>query len=446
MYEIFKDMVFKDLVIYIDDIIIFSDTYDEHVATLRKVLQRLLDQKFWLKAGKCQFFAKRLDILEHILTPDGLHMDPKKRKKVLDFKVPSNRRELQGILGVSIFLSKFCLELASWSSTLSELQGENAPWRCTDTRTRALEKTKELVNNPQILKPWDHFSEVPKYLVCEATDIGLGSWIGQGELGSIRPCRFNSRKFSSGQLTYLTYQKELLAIVDSFKFFEAQLRDHKFTVLTNQQPLLSFLRPRQTCQKLVRWQAYMREFDLVIEHTAGKENLSANALSRKNKYSLDPTEEQDFIPHRIDPTEDNSNLQDSSITTNNLSISPILQEITMVSRSCINFKHTDCDYNKCAGRDESLGHHPSCPYLHDENDGDYEDYDDIKEEEMQSDEDTLSTIPEEIFAGHKFDPHSHIVEHDQLNGYHHISAPADDNSGTNNNNIPAIITGVVNDA
>jgi len=114
-------MVFKDLVIYIDDIIIFSDTYDEHVAALWKVLQRLLDEKFWLKTSKCQFFTKRLDILGHILTLDGLHMDPKKRKKVLDFKVPSNSRELRDILGVVIFLSNLCLELASWSSTLSEL-------------------------------------------------------------------------------------------------------------------------------------------------------------------------------------------------------------------------------------------------------------------------------------------------------------------------------------
>jgi len=71
MSEIFKDMVFKDLVIYIDNIIIFSDTYDEHVATLQKVLQRLFDEIFWLKATKCQFFTKPLDILGHILTPDG---------------------------------------------------------------------------------------------------------------------------------------------------------------------------------------------------------------------------------------------------------------------------------------------------------------------------------------------------------------------------------------
>ena len=117
----------------------------------------------------------------------------------------------------------------------------------------------------------------------------------------------------------------------------------------------------------------------------------------------------------------------------------------MVSRGCINFKHRDCDYNKCAGRYENLGHHPSCPYLDDENDGDNEYYDDIKEEEMQSDEDTLSTIRKEIFGGYEFDPHPHVVEHDQLNGYHHISAPTDDTSSvTNDYNIPAFITDVVN--
>jgi len=256
MYEIFKDLVFKDLVIYIDDIIIFSDTYDEHVAILPKVLLRLLDEKFWLKASKCQLFTKRLDMLGHILNPNGLNMDLMKRKRVLDFKVRSNQQELQGILGVFIFISRFCPELASWSSTLSELEGENARWRWTDSHTRAFEKIKELVNSLQILKPWDHFSEVPKYLVCDASNIGIGSCIGQGELESIRPCGFHSRKFSPAQVKYSIYQKELLAIVDSLKFFEAQHGDHKFTVLTDHQPLLSFLRPRQTSQKLARWQAY----------------------------------------------------------------------------------------------------------------------------------------------------------------------------------------------
>jgi len=97
---------------------------------------------------------------------------------------------------------------------------------------------------------------------------------------------------------------------------------------------------------------------MVIEHTAGKENLLADALSRKHKYSLDPTEVQDFIAQSIDATEDDSNLSNTFINTSNLSISPIPQEITMVSPGCINFKHTDCDNKKWAGHDESLGPPP----------------------------------------------------------------------------------------
>jgi len=186
---------------------------------------------------------------------------------------------------------------------------------------------------------------------------------------------------------------------------------------------------------------------LVIEHIAEMENLLADALSRKHKYALDPTEQQDFIPPSIDSTEDNTEPQNASITTNKLSMSPVPEEIKMVSRGSINFKHRDCDYNKCAARDESFGHHPSCPYFDDENAGDYEDYGDIKEEVMQSDKHTLSTIPKEIFDGYEFDPPHHVVEHDLLNGYYHISTPADDTySITNDDNSLAIIIDVVNDA
>jgi len=132
---------------------------------------------------------------------------------------------------------------------------------------------------------------------------------------------------------------------------------------------------------------------------AGKKNVLVDTLSRKHKYSLNPIEEPDFIPWSINPTEGNTEHQDTTITTNNLSISPIPEEFTLVSRGCINFKHTDCDYNKCAGRNESLSHHPSYPYLDNEDDGNFQDYFDIKEQEMQSEEDTLSTISGEIVMG-----------------------------------------------
>jgi hypothetical protein len=195
----------------------------------------------------------------------------------------------------------------------------------------------------------------------------------------------------------------------------------------------------------------MREFDLVIEYTARKKNLLADALSRKHTFSLIRSSEQNLIPQSIDSIEDNTNPNNTSITVNNPSISPTQDNGHMVSRSCINFKNADCDFNRCAGREESLGHYLLCPYLDDENDGDQEDeteeYDNIKEEEMTSDEDTLSTIPEESFEGYEPQNYPHNIEQDQLNEYHHISIPTVyPSSSTNDDNIPSIITDIVNNA
>jgi len=156
----------------------------------------------------------------------------------------------------------------------------------------------------------------------------------------------------------------------------------------------------------------MLEFDLLIKYAAGKENLLAEALSRKHKHSLDPKEEHEFIPCSIDPIEDNTKPQGISITTNNLSISPIPEEFTIVSYGYINFKHTDCNNNNCAGHDESFCYHFFSPYLDNKIDWDYEDCDDIKEDEMESGKDTLSTIPKEIFDGYEFDPYPHVMPQD----------------------------------
>jgi len=147
-------------------------------------------------------------------------MDPEKCKKVFDIMVPSNRSALWSILGLVIVLCKFFQELVSGSSGVWELEGKNAPWMGTDTHTRAHKKIQELVNSQHNFKPWYNFLEELKYLVYDASFIGLGLWIAQGELGSIWPYRFHYRKFSSIKLKYQTSQKEFLAIVDSLMIFE----------------------------------------------------------------------------------------------------------------------------------------------------------------------------------------------------------------------------------
>ena len=178
MNEIFRDMIFKDWIIYIDDIIISSPNYKEHVEALRRVLQCLQDQHFWLKESQFQFFTKRLEILAHILTPEGLSADPQKVRKISDFPEPQDKKQLQAVIGIVNYLSKFLPHLASVAACLTDLQGTTRTWKWTDTHKEAFNQCKDLINNGQVIKAWNSNSEEPKYLICDASDIGLGSWLG----------------------------------------------------------------------------------------------------------------------------------------------------------------------------------------------------------------------------------------------------------------------------
>ena len=109
MHDILKDMVYQCLVIYLDDIIIYSKTYEEHVRDLKKVLQELEEQKFYLKERKCQFCTRKLEILMYILTSDGWHVDLKKRKTILEFPTPTCNKNLHGFLGVVNYCNRMLL-------------------------------------------------------------------------------------------------------------------------------------------------------------------------------------------------------------------------------------------------------------------------------------------------------------------------------------------------
>src|SRR5437016_12926204 len=98
MNDIFKDMRYNGLAIYIDDLIIYTKPYEEHVALLRKVLRRLGNNKFWLKESQCQFFTKRARLLGHVITPEGQQADLAKITKIMDTPAPKNQKELSALI------------------------------------------------------------------------------------------------------------------------------------------------------------------------------------------------------------------------------------------------------------------------------------------------------------------------------------------------------------
>ena len=165
-----------------------------------------------MKESKCRSFTKRLDILGHILTPEGLSAEPLKVQKIFEFPDRKDERQLQAFIGIVNYLSKFLPNLASTAAILTDVQGTTRNRRWTEAHVATLNHCKELINNRQVMKPCDNTSEEPKYLICNGSDIRSGSWLGQGTLDRIRPARFHCHKFNPTQLSYPTLQKELLAI------------------------------------------------------------------------------------------------------------------------------------------------------------------------------------------------------------------------------------------
>ena len=179
---------------------------------------------------KRQFFTKLVEILVHILTTGGLSAEPHKVRKIFDFQELKDKKQLQAFIEIVNDLAKFLPHLASVAAVLTDPQGTTCTCRWTNTPAEAFNQCKDLINSGEVITSWNSNSEAPKYFICDAREIGLGSWLGQGTLEKILPARFHCRKFNAAQLNYTTWQKELRGIIDYLKFFVAHLRVTKFTI------------------------------------------------------------------------------------------------------------------------------------------------------------------------------------------------------------------------
>jgi len=204
-----REFLGKTVMVYLDDILIGNNTYEEHVQTVRTVLKTLEKAKMWFNKNKCQIMPQRMELLVHVLHNKGLKADPEKIKKVVDFKTHTNGKEIQRFMGVVNYLARFCKDLATKGRCLYELQGSTKQFKWTHLHNEAFKQVKELIMSNAVLKPINHDSNEQIYLITDASNTGLSGWIGQKENGVIRPAAFHSRCQNKGQTNYTTTDKEL---------------------------------------------------------------------------------------------------------------------------------------------------------------------------------------------------------------------------------------------
>ncbi|KAJ3474054.1 hypothetical protein NLI96_g12674 [Meripilus lineatus] len=290
MNHIFAPYIGVFMDVYLDDIIIYSNTIEEHMKHIRTVFDVLRREKLYLGADKMQFFAKRLRILGHIIDKEGIAMDPHKVDKVANWKVPTNKSLLSSFLGAVGFLAPDCKGIRIPMAVLTPLTGSTSLWRWTETHQRAFEEVQTIVQQyaDHRRKPLDYSKDAPRInLVTDASMTGASGYISQGNnLNTAKVVTFWSGKFNSAQQNYPVHEQELLAIVESLKRFRPLLHGARFRICTDHKGLEFIKTQKHLSPRQHRWVDVLNEFDDEIMYIPGETNVLADALSRI--YSDEP--------------------------------------------------------------------------------------------------------------------------------------------------------------
>ena len=284
MNHIFAPYIGVFMFVYLDDIIIFSDSVKGRVGRIGKIFDLLRRERLFLGPNKMQFFANELKILGHIIDEKGIRMDPHKVDKVVNWKTPTNKDLLRSFIGAVGFLAPDCKGIRIPMGHLSSLTAELKPWRWDATAQRSFEEIKRTVeyhrNDHRKALDYSKGAE-PIFVTTDGCLTGGGGYVSQGkDPKTASVVAFWSGKWNSAQQNYPVHEQELLALVETLKRFRGVLQGTKFTVRTDHRALTHLMTQKNLSARQHRWLDVLSEFDFEIEYIPGETNGFADALSR----------------------------------------------------------------------------------------------------------------------------------------------------------------------
>lgn len=265
------------VVVYLDDILVYSKTPGEHLQHLESVLQTLADNKLYANFEKCAFNNPEVEYLGHVVSADGIKPDPKKVQAVLQWPRPTTKKELRSFLGLTQYFRKFIQGYSKIAAPLNALLKEDVDWRRPNTWcvkcTAAFHTLKQHLTAAPVLAMPD-FTK-PFEVVCDASIVAVGAVLMQGG----RPIAFESRKLTGAEYNYFTSEQELLAVVHALTVWRCYLEGVKFKVVTDHHPNTFFSSQIHLSRRQARWSEFLQQFDFDWQYRPGRTNV-ADPLSR----------------------------------------------------------------------------------------------------------------------------------------------------------------------
>lgn len=275
--------------VYLDDIVVFASSLQEHEEKLREVFTRLQEFELKIQPDKCEFLRNEVAYLGHIISSEGVKPNPDKVEAVQNFPVPKCCKDIKAFLGLTGYYRRFISNFSKITKPLTSLLKKDVPFIWGEAQQKAFNECKNLLTNPPILQ-YPNFNK-EFVLTTDASLYAIGSVLSQGEIGKDLPIAYASRTLNKAESNYSTIERELLAIVWAVKHFRPYLFGRKFKIVTDHKPLTWLFSVKDPGSRLVRWRLKLEEFEYEIIYKAGKINTNADALSRPPILAVNNTSE-----------------------------------------------------------------------------------------------------------------------------------------------------------
>ena len=279
MGSVLQQLNWKHVLCYIDDILVFSNSFQEHLQHLELVFEKLKGAGLTLKADKCHFAVEKVLYLGHIITKDGVFVDEKKTEKVSQYPTPKSQTEVRSFLGLCNYYRRFVENFSKLATPLNQLLQKDVKFNWTKECEESFQALKNALVTAPMLKYPD--MNAPFILSTDASGTALGYILGQkGPDGKEMVVAYGGRSLKPDERKFTVSEQECLAVVDGIKAYKEYLTKH-FTVITDHQALKWLNSVKDTSSRLGRWALELQGYDFDIIHKPGRVHMNADALSRR---------------------------------------------------------------------------------------------------------------------------------------------------------------------
>lgn len=278
MNTVLKGLVGVICLVYMDDIIVFSTSLQEHYNNLAKVMNALENANLKVQLDKSDFLQKEVAFLGHIVSENGVKPNPDKLDAIKNWPIPKTEKDIKSFLGTLGYYRRFIKDFSRLTKPLTQCLRKDEKIVHTKEFLDSFEKCKQVLTSSCVLQYPDFNKQFN--LTTDASNYAIGAVLSQGPIGRDRPIAFASRTLNKHEEKYSTIEKELLAIFWETKYFRPYLFGQKFILFTDHKPLTGAMNLKDPSTKIAKWMIALMDYSYDIQYKAGKQNVVADGLSR----------------------------------------------------------------------------------------------------------------------------------------------------------------------